>query len=115
MAVHLSRGHLWAMAGPDKTFTVVTAFAWSPEGRTLALTGMTSTVSDKGIKPQAVLLLWDVRTRTFRPPVALTDMFLQAIAFSPGGDMLVTAGINNRGVVLRDPQSGQEKHVLKRH
>jgi WD40 repeat protein len=117
MAVQMSHTpqRLWAITGPKGQFTVITAFAWSPDGRTLALVGMTATYSNKGIQPRAALLLWDLETGKFRASVDLSDTFVHALAFSPAGDALVTAGIVHKEVSVRDPQTGQEKYALKGH
>jgi WD40 repeat protein len=115
MAVLMSGANLWGITGPNKQLTIITALAWSPDGSTLAMSGMTSKVSDKGIKSAAALLLWDIQKQEFRTSIEIPDLFMQAVAFSPGGDMLVTAGVGDRAVTVRDPHSGKEKYHLKGH
>lgn len=73
--------------------------ALSPDGHTLAVGGFHGT-----------LALWDARTLLLKQRVEGQQGGVRAIAFSPDGRTLVSAG--HAGLSLRDPQTGQVRETI---
>jgi RNA polymerase sigma factor (sigma-70 family) len=79
-----------------------TAFAVSPDGKTLAVAhGLTS----------ATLYLWDLAAGREIRGFATPHRMIAALAFSPDGKSLVSADYL-QGVICRDPNSGKQRRIL---
>jgi RNA polymerase sigma factor (sigma-70 family) len=97
----------WEEWGVLRSQAPVWCLAFSRDGKRLATGG--------GPAPgrRGEVALWDVRTGRLSAR-AETDGFVQGLAFSPDGNVLATAEVEN-AVQLRDARTGQALTALRKH
>jgi WD40 repeat protein len=101
--------------GADKGIIIPFACAWSPDGKTFAVGGISSSAAMEpgGFQQKSVLELWDSATGKLLAEIDLSHSIVPALAFSPDGQTLATA--EARDLILRDSATLKARAVLKGH
>ncbi|HEY7154498.1 MAG TPA: hypothetical protein VH575_11110, partial [Gemmataceae bacterium] len=87
----------------------ITALAFSPNGRFLASAeGVEQLVISGARHRDGAVRLWDVRTGRQLRALEAKEGRVHALAFSPDGAMLATAGLDDKAIHLWDPHTGRE-------
>jgi WD40 repeat protein/serine/threonine protein kinase len=93
-------------------FVMPMNLALSPDRKTLAIGGMSTSVSVQEVETQqSVLILWDLAAGKDRAIIKGHAGLITAIAFSPDGQTLVTTALD-KTMHLRDAATGREKATL---
>jgi serine/threonine protein kinase/WD40 repeat protein len=109
----------------------IAALAFSPDGKTLATCGRSfddfsetfERLSRSGLRRTGPgrLKLWNVQHGTLKHDLVGHNDFVTAVAFSPNGKLLASAGrwmdegdLFGNGVLIWNPQSGEQIHSLIR-
>jgi WD40 repeat protein len=95
--------HSVTRVGEDTSAGIVTATAFSPDGKTLASATHGGTTAVK---------LWDLRSGTMRLEITGHGQYVSALAFAPDGQT-VASGSSDETVMLSDTTSGDLRHTLR--
>jgi RNA polymerase sigma factor (sigma-70 family) len=102
-------GTLETRGGTVRYFIHVLAF--SPDGKWLAAGSGTSYPVGKQVN--GAVAVWDVRTRKLLHDLPNRESQVNALAFSPDGNLVAGGGIHSMGLRVWEVETGKERYYLK--